>query len=305
MNIKEFCEKINELCPLELQEEWDNSGLQINASLIGGIVGSSGTSGTSAKSTEASPKRGEISKVLVALEVSDAIIDEAKKNKVDMIVTHHPLFFGAFKQIVPDMLPTKYAIELIKAGISVYSSHTNFDIMKGGNNDYLGELLGFTHVNEYGIVRYGRPSQASAGAARNAASAGASTRRTDSTRQKSAAPTVMEIADLVSKKINIPKSKIRLIGNADAEVNVVAWCTGAGADYIMDVIDLGADLYITGDIKYHEATTISEFGLNALDIGHFCSEKIFTPNMTDLLTIAMPSLKIIASQKDKDPFVVL
>ncbi len=261
MKIDVFSKKMNELCPLELQEEWDNSGLQLNAQ------------GTN----------GEINKVLVALEVSRDIIDEAKGCNADIIVTHHPLFFGAFKQIVPEMLPTEYAIELIKSGISVYSAHTNFDTMEGGNNDYFAELLGIKDVEIHGIIRSGSLIEKSSGEM----------------------PTVRDIAQSISEKLDIKPALIRLIGNPDAKISKVAWCTGAGSDYIMDAIDLGADLYITGDIKYHEATTIAEFGLNCLDIGHFDSEKIFTPNMAALMRRAFPDLEIIESGRDKNPFKTL
>ena len=263
MNIKEFEKRMNEICPLELQEEWDNCGLQLNSSLD-----------------------GEIENILVALEISQAVVDEAKSLDVDMIVTHHPMFFGAFKSIVPELLPTRYSLDLIRSGISVYSAHTNFDTMEGGNNDYLAKLLGFTDIICHGILRSGR------------------VKLTGNTEDPglSQVPTVKDMGNLISEKLGIERSLIRIIGNPESKVENLAWCTGAGASFIMDAIDLGADLYITGDIKYHEATTIKEFGLNALDIGHFGSEKIFTDNMTDILKRELPDLTVIASEMDKDPF---
>ena len=88
-------------------------------------------------------------------------------------------------------------------------------------------------------------------------------------------------------------------------MRTVAWCTGAGFDFLMDNRDIGADLYISGDIKYHEAQTASEFGMNVLDVGHFGSEWIFTPNMTALMEEAFPELEIIPSNMDLDPFETL
>ena len=260
MVIKDFIEKMNELCPLELQEEWDNSGIQINSS-------------------------ENVQKVLVALDVSKAVVEEALTLGVDMIVTHHPLFFGGFKKIIPEMLPTRYALELIKNGISVYSTHTNFDIMEGGNNDYLGTLIGFEDVKPSEANRFLRlgklPKEMSL--------------KEDNK--------VSSLITLISEKLDIEKTKIRIIGNPDANVETIAWCTGAGSDFLFEAMDCGADLFITGDVKYHEATDISEFGFNCLDIGHFGSEKIFTPNMTNLMISAFPDIEIIPSKVDKDPFV--
>ena len=114
MKTKDFINKMDKICPTELAEEWDNCGIQIEA--------------------------GEsVSKVLVALEVTNKVLDEAKELGVDMIVTHHPLFFGSFNTITGEILPGRYAIDLIKNGISVYSAHTNFDIMNGGNNDFIAK----------------------------------------------------------------------------------------------------------------------------------------------------------------------
>ena len=75
---------------------------------------------------------------------------------------------------------------------------------------------------------------------------------------------------------------------------------------MMDAFDLGADLYITGDIKYHEAMTLSEFDIDCLDIGHFGSEKIFTPNMADALRKELGNeIEVFESNMDMDPFTVL
>ncbi len=260
MNIFEFKNRMNELCPLELQEEWDNSGLQINAS----------------------QSESGISRVLVTLEINQAVVDEAKNSNVDMIVTHHPLFFGGFKQIIPEMLPTRYAMELIRSGISVYSAHTNFDSMEGGNNDCFAKLLELEKVESFGMLR------------------SAIIDNTDLS--KDGVVSVKDFALLVAKCLELDNRSIRIIGNPAALVKKVAWCTGAGADFYLDAKDIEADLFITGDVKYHEAATMAELGLNCLDIGHFGSEKIFTPNMTSKMKEMFPELDIISSNCDKDPF---
>ena len=258
MKIDDFIKLMEDICPGELAEEWDNSGIQIQ-------VGSN------------------VTKVLVTLEVTDQVVNEAVDNNVDMIVTHHPLFFGEFNQITEDVLPTKYAISLINNGISVYSTHTNFDSMEGGNNDYFANLIGVPKedIESLGLLRIANISPIS----------------------------VKDMANGIIDNLDIPREKIRLIGDSQAQVRKIAWCTGAGADFIMDALDNGVDLFITGDVKYHEAMTIKEFGLNCLDVGHFGSEKIFTPNMGNILREALANIEdgpeIIESQMDEDPFKII
>ena len=270
MKIDRIEEILNEICPPELAEEWDNSGLQLGF------------------------KDLDVKKILVALEVTEDVIEEAIKESCDLIVTHHPLFFGSFNQINEEVLPTKYAIKLIKSGIGVYSCHTNFDILPGGNNDYIGNLLGIYILGEKGFIRYGEMEKE------------------------------MPLKDFINhigEKLSLDKDSFRLIGAGhgndlnERKIKRVAWCTGAGADFIMDAFDINVEIYITGDVRYHEARTIEELGFCCLDIGHFGSEKIFTENMANILTDyfknglkdddkseAVP--EIIASRMDKDPFVI-
>ena len=117
MKIRELQDIIEERSPLCLQEEWDNSGLQINA-------------GTD-----------DIDRILVAREITSKVIDEAISRRVNMIVTHHPLIFGSLKKVDGNDITGNFIIKLIKANISVYASHTPFDKCRGGNNDYLASML--------------------------------------------------------------------------------------------------------------------------------------------------------------------
>ena len=117
MRAEKLADVIEAVSPLELQEPWDNSGYQIKIS------------------------GNNITKVLVAMEITDKVIEEAEENCVEAIVTHHPLIFGTLKCIDDKDITGNYIAELLKRRISVYSSHTPFDKCRGGNNDYLAGLL--------------------------------------------------------------------------------------------------------------------------------------------------------------------
>ena len=103
MRIDDFIEKLENIAPPETQEEWDNSGWQIK--LID----------------------GEISKVMVALEINRQVIYDAVLNNVELIITHHPLIFSGIKKVDCNDITGDYIAKLIKHGISVYSTHTPFD----------------------------------------------------------------------------------------------------------------------------------------------------------------------------------
>jgi dinuclear metal center YbgI/SA1388 family protein len=110
---------IEELAPKKLAESWDNVGL---------LIGDGST---------------KVNKILVCLDATEWVIDEAIEQEVDMIVCHHPIIFGSLKRITADTVLGKKIIKLISKGISVYSAHTNYDIAKSGLNDLFAELLGF------------------------------------------------------------------------------------------------------------------------------------------------------------------
>lgn len=253
MKTKELWNLIENVCPSELAEEWDNSGPQISFD------------------------DDEVAKVLVALEVTYDVIKEAISLGANCIVTHHPQFFDGNAWINPEYTVGAYTLELVKNRISVFSAHTSFDNMLGGNNDFFGELIGAKNVVvpsvEEGIFRIGDIPETK----------------------------VSELISYVCERLSIDKGFVHLIGDRDALVSKIGWCTGAGFDFAYQAYREGAECFITGDVKYHDARDAHERGMNIIDIGHFGSEKIFAQNMAKKLRIAT-DIDIIESSMDVDPF---
>ena len=110
-------EKLDELLNINLAYDWDNVGL-----LIGELD-------------------SNITSITTALELCDDVIDDAIKKKSNMILVHHPLIFSPIKKVVDIDDKQKMIIKLIKNNISLYVAHTNFDIIEGGLNDYILNLL--------------------------------------------------------------------------------------------------------------------------------------------------------------------
>lgn len=113
-------EMIEQFCPTDLAEEWDNCGLQVG-----------------------DPER-PVLRVLLALDMDESVLSEAVEREAGLVVTHHPLLLKGIRQIREDRLPGRLLAGLIRAGITVYSAHTNLDSAARGVNYVLSEKLGLT-----------------------------------------------------------------------------------------------------------------------------------------------------------------
>lgn len=122
MKIKDITDYLEDLAPLSLQESYDNSGLLIG--LYETIV----------------------NKVLITLDVTEEVIDEAITEKCELIIAHHPLIFKGIKRLNSNNLTERLVVKLIKADIAVYAIHTNLDNVKPGVNEMLASKLGLTNT---------------------------------------------------------------------------------------------------------------------------------------------------------------
>ena len=122
MKMSELIAEIEVIAPREIEEEWDNCGMQINMG------------------------NQEVNRVLVTLEITKGVIAEAMMKDIDFIITHHPLLFNKIDVVDYNSITGNYIIDLIKAGISVYSAHTTFDDAFGGNNEYLADIFGLSRI---------------------------------------------------------------------------------------------------------------------------------------------------------------
>jgi GTP cyclohydrolase I len=256
---------IKKIAPEGLQEDWDNSGIQINVN----------------------PDK-DVKKLLTCLEISDAVVAEAVRKGADMILTHHPLIFGKISRVDAEDVIGNQIVELIKHDISVYSSHTAFDSAAHGTNQYLAEQIGLEDVvpliaaaDEYagcGMGRVGRyisPLDFS--------------------------DFYKTLERVCGGKDG---SEVRVAGKVPAKVAKVALCTGAGAEFIDKAAALGCDAYITGDVKYHDARHADDIGLCVIDAGHYGTEVVFAKNMAAQLEHELGgTLEILVSETNINPFI--
>lgn len=230
-----------------------------------------------------SPK--EIFKILVTLEITKENIEEAIRRRADFIVTHHPIYFTGIKKVDSNTIIGNYTASLIKEGISVYSAHTNFDKAEFGNNSYLAQLLGLKNIKNFEEIHNTGPNYIGL--------YGEMIENSD----------LLYIIKFLSKSLNLQNSEIKVIGDLHAKISKVGLCTGAGID-MMEISQLcGCQLFVTGDVKYHDGIKAKESGMNVIDAGHYGTEKIFVPNMATQLRKALGNkVEVMESEIDINPF---
>lgn len=137
MKIKDVIKFLEERFPLSLQEDWDNSGLQ-----IGNI-------------------ENDLTNIMISLDIDEQTIQKAKEKSCNLIINHHPFLFSSIKSIDLNEEKGKIIKDLIKNDITVFAMHTNLDIGKGGVNDNLAKLLELKDIsnldtnNENPMARFG------------------------------------------------------------------------------------------------------------------------------------------------------
>lgn len=231
LKVKNISSIMENLAPENLKESYDNVGL---------MVGNS---------------ENEVSNILVALDCTLKVIEEARKRECNLIITHHPLLFIKPHSITDETLLGRKITELIKNDISLYSSHTNLDAAKGGLNDIITELLGY---DNYSIIEINNINNSS-----DVEGIGRMITLTSPC-------TLLDVCANVKTSLNI--RNLRYVGEGSKLIRKLAIINGSGEDFYKAAYDLGADLILTGDTKYHKSSDFSEMGMAIIDAGHFETE---------------------------------
>ena len=180
----------------------------------------------------------ETKKILLALDVTEKTVDEAIKKHCDLIISHHPVFFAPIKEI-----SESFIIKAIQNNIQIYSAHTNLDIAKGGVSDKLAEKCGIKATNEIcNFVKY-------------------------TTFKK--AQDFKALPDNIKRNFNVKSLKIT--NPIRKTFYSIAFCSGSGAEFIEELEKHDIDVFITGDVKHHNALSAKK--MTVIDLGHFNSEK--------------------------------
>jgi GTP cyclohydrolase I len=221
-----------------------------------------------------------VTSVAFSLDPTPMTVRFARENSCQLLVTHHPVILEPLLRILPDSLPGRTLLKAASAGIDILSLHTNLDAAPGGLNDRLAAVLGLQEVVTPLPARCARM-----GLLRTPVSVTALARR---------------LAN------DLSLSGVRIIAEAERVVRTVFCASGSGMGYLADAIRLGADVIVTGDVKYHSAREAAEMGVAVIDAGHFGLEKIAVQLMTDSFRTEFEQrgleVSCFACDLEKDPF---
>ncbi len=229
----------------------------------------------------------ELHGVLVSLDVTETALWEAVEHDCNLLVTHHPLFFKPLKRL-DDRTPVSRCARLAaQMGVNVVSFHTNLDATERGLNDQLARRLGLKGLKP--LLPSRDPRRPRAGLGRIG---------------KTPKSNLGKFVAGVGKRLGL--EHLRFVGNPKHPVERVAVMTGSGAGYFNEAKAAGADVLVTGDVKYHPALDALAEGIALIDIGHFAGEIGMVPWLAaELRRWARRrglAKRVFASVSGRDPF---
>lgn len=256
MQIKQITDLIERFAPLRWQESYDNAGL---------IVGR---------------PEDEVHAALLAVDVTEEVLDEAERTGCDLVITHHPIVFHPLKRFNSADAVQRCVERAIRRGIALYACHTNLDSAPGGMSWRLAEMLG---VEELAVL------QPSADDARVGFGV------------VGELPEAVGTLDFMRRMQRVLGVRVvRYSDPAAPEVRRIAVCTGAGASLIGEARRAGADLYVTADLKYNDFMTPDK-ALTVADIGHFESEYCAIDLIFDILSKNLITFAVRKSEDSRNP----
>jgi dinuclear metal center YbgI/SA1388 family protein len=262
------------MAPLRLAEEWDNVGLQVGQ------------------------LDWPVRSIWVALDPLYDVVDGACRNGVDLLITHHPLIFNPLRCINFDT-PVGSVIQAAAGHkLAIFAAHTNFDSAADGINDLLAFRVGLADLKV--LKRGDHPCEDSA---------------TDDLQKQGLGRVgeLEETMELLPLALSIKKKLglkyIKIAGKPDLPVRRVAVCSGSGSGLMKDFFSSGAQVFISGDLRYHDAREVEALNLGLIDMGHFASEylaiEVLAKRLDKVLAADGKDVKVEACRLENDPFLVL
>ncbi len=360
VRIKDIADALEMFAPLPLQEGFDNAGLQVGL-------------------TDA-----EVAGVLLCLDVTEKVVDEAIASGCNLIVSHHPLIFSPLKKIAGRNYVERCVIKALQNGIAIYSAHTNIDSAGGGVNYRIAEMLGLQNVRilvpkEDALLKlavyvplshadavrkalfdagcgdignYGSCSYNLNGYGTFKAKEGCNPycgevgelHKEEEVRIETVLPAYIKnraVASLLAVHpyeepaydiyplknnwegaglgvvgdLPCERDEVEFLNEVKAKFNVgsvrhtaltgrkvrrVALCGGSGASFAGAAVSAGAQVYLTGEARYHDLFGYEDRILLAV-IGHYESEQFTMDIFNDIIARAYPAVKVKRTTINTNP----
>ena len=250
--VREIEQALFELAPGEAAMEWDN---------VGHLLGD--------------PDRA-VERVLVALDITEGVADEAIASGCQLVVAHHPVMncrWTPVQNIRDDTFQGHLFLKLLRNNVSAICMHTNLDIAWGGVNDALAQRLELVDPGplcENGLGRVGEY------------------------------PESVALADYVRFVCQALGCNGLRYADAGKPVRRVAVGGGACGEFEEDAIRAGCDTFVTADLSYHQFLDAAGKGINLIDAGHFPTEDPVCEKVITYLTDRFPELTVSKSASHKE-----
>ena len=244
MKIKNIVDYTREIAPFETAAEWDNIGL---------LVGD---------------ENADVMRVLLALDITNEVVNEAREKGCGLIVSHHPVIFDPLRALAP----ADPVYSLAKNDIAALCLHTNLDRAERGVNTALAEALGLKNITLYPecFLAVGETDR-EYGADKYAA--------------------------LIKERLGAPSVRY-----TDGRVSRVAVSSGGGGEGVELSAEYGFDAFVTGELKHHQYLYAKQHRIATFDAGHFSTEDVVIAPLRDLLAAKFPEVEFVISEKNSCPY---
>lgn len=275
---------VEKVAPPSLAESWDNPGLQVG-----------------------SPD-WPVAKIWVALDPTPEVVSEAGKAGVDLLITHHPLLFKPVKSINSSDPLGSVIYTAFQHRLAIFTAHTNLDAVNDGVNDALATKIG---LRDLAVLSTSSECAGSQNAGDGDDVVGRTNRpkpcglgRIGSLAQTTG---LYALAQNIKQLFKIPY--VTVAGEPDLAIHEVAVCSGSGAGLLGDFLTSQAEVFVSGDLRYHDARAVEQCGKGLIDMGHFASEffivEALAVRLTTLLEALGMHIVVEPCRLEKDPFVAL
>lgn len=214
----------------------------------------------------------EVKNVILSLDITPSTIRQAKDLGSQLIISHHPVIFKPLKRLDHNDI----AFLLAKENISAICAHTNLDMAKGGVNDCLAERLELKNIRALDF--YNNIPCALIGDL----------------------PEILSPFDFANFVKNVLNCNGLRILEGKNPIKNVGICSGAGGASLLSAIKVGADAFLTGEIKHHEILAANQYGISLIEAGHFHTENVVMKPLAKRLRNSFPNVNFYVSEEISD-----